>query len=149
MHGTWGEKLDYSYHTLCPVLVASHPGCVTLSGLRLCYKVIAVKGGLHLFQQKVHNEKRWTLQMSPNTKVTAGTIFILQSPCKTHFCLLPAMCRWSGAQAIFHFMQLVKQPYGRRALAAPTTVVLILHCLKVIRYLLFPLSYLKDLLWNF
>ncbi|TKS90832.1 IQ motif and SEC7 domain-containing protein 3 [Collichthys lucidus] len=35
------------------------------------------------------------------------------------------MCRWSGAQAIFHLMQLVKQPYGGKDLAAPT---LAHHC---------------------
>lgn len=107
---------------MCPVLVASDQGCATLSGLRLLCEIIGVKGGLHLFQQRVRNKYRGLhhADVSPAPKSLLALFPFLQSSHKTHFWLYSAMCRWSGAKAIFHFMQLVKQPYGRKGLAALT-----------------------------
>lgn len=64
----------------------------------------------------------FTLQnLTQAPKVTAGTLFTISL--QTHSWLFPTMCGWSGAEAIFHSMKLVGQPYGRGDLAALRLVI--------------------------
>lgn len=72
-----GGYLDYSCHALRPVLVVSDQGCATLSGLRPLCEIIGVKGGLHLFQQRVHNKySAAPCRCQRSSKVTTATISI-------------------------------------------------------------------------